>query len=257
MSENRNIEKPPKARKPKHSLVLKSSEKPFKDSEEHTRNTGNKNSTLGSLNDDSGRFTPNFKTRGDFIGMSPQIVDLFDRVEKRTAINSTNSNDSIKINRNKQHEFKNHQRFSDLMNSYDSEIFIDGNKQKYIMDAHIQVADDYHARQLLGKAWRSLMLHKVNMMQINLVSKIGDSYYNKHLLTKSFQSLFKNNINCKVERTENYKSDEYFRIKTLRKYLENWRMITSEQVNENKAVEDAKTKLEYKRKLAIMLKWKE
>lgn len=250
--------KPPIAKKAKHSFVNKSLEKPFKDnSEDQTRHTGNKLTTFESFEHNSGTFTPNFRNRGDYIGLSPQIVDLFDKIDKHTAINSNDTIESQKGRRNRSNEPRNPQRFSELMNSYDSEVHIDADRQRYILDAHYQVAQDYNERQLLSRAWRALLINKITTMQENLISKIGSSHYNRNLMNRSFNAIFQNSLEEKVSRNENYKSDEYFRLKTLRKFLREWRMAAWEIISENQAVEHARQKLAYKKKLAVMLKWKE
>jgi hypothetical protein len=140
-SEYRNIEKPPIAKKVKHSFVNASTEKPFKDSEVHRRGKRHRGSTVDNLDQEGGRRTPNFRSSEKKYEMSPEDANSFEKVEKRSNSNSSNTRESQMGKRVKSSEPRAYHRFSDLMHSQDSEFYGDmqiGRKFKF--DARQQIA---------------------------------------------------------------------------------------------------------------------
>lgn len=119
-----NIEtnKPPIARKSSLSKMHKSSEKPLKNLASLSGEGRENGSTIESSENLGGRFTPNFRSRGRHMmeGTSPYVATCIERAERQSCLSTTNDKESFD-NRHKSSEPRVRNRFSELMESYDSE----------------------------------------------------------------------------------------------------------------------------------------
>jgi hypothetical protein len=135
--------------------MIKSSEKPLKNTP--SGYGGGRCSTLGSSENNGGGLTPNFRKRGIEIEnlMSPYI-NKGDPITNR-GTSYSNDRDSFD-NRHKSSEPRGKDRFSELIESIDSEDYKQNMRESYISTQNERQASEFHHQRSLIRGWKSLLL---------------------------------------------------------------------------------------------------
>lgn len=94
-------------------------------------------------------------------------------------------------------------------------------------------------------------------MQSNVLERVAAKHSRPRLLQKAFRGLIMHTQSCLIDRLERAKGDEIFKIRMYRKYFTTWRQVIQNNHLENVKLHEVKDKLNYKKKLVLMRKWKE
>lgn len=97
----------------------------------------------------------------------------------------------------------------------------------------------------------------MKQMQTNVLDRMAFKHLRVRLLQKAFRGIIMHTQSCLIERLERAKGDEIFKIRMYRKYFTTWKQEIENNYMENFKLEEIKQKLDYKKKLVLMRKWKE
>lgn len=246
------------SKKTQISNVHKSTEKPLKAVNSFTGEIKERCSTHESSDNLGGRLTPNFRHRSlnKIEPVSPYQGTCFDRGERQSLISTTNENRSYD-NRHKSSEPRYRNRFSELMNSYDSE-----DKKLTPSSFHENLVSDteakrFYNKRLIIKAWKGLLLENMKKMQISVMNKMANVHYIKKLWELGFRALMMNTQSELIEKLERAKGEEIFKIRTFRRVFTHWKALSQDTRDENMRLRQINAKLNFKKKLVVMRKWKE
>ena len=97
----------------------------------------------------------------------------------------------------------------------------------------------------------------MKIMQANVLNNLAVSNRAKTLKELAFRGLILNTQSKLIGKLEKAKGEEIYKIRIFRRIFTAWKTITDNTKSEHYRLELIKEKLNYKKKLVIMRKWKE
>jgi len=94
-------------------------------------------------------------------------------------------------------------------------------------------------------------------MQGALLTNMAEKHYQKVLKSKAFNTFLFYTQKSLINKLEKSKGEEIYKIRMFRKVITAWKFVVYQRKLENQKVYEAREKLNFKRKLVLMRKWKE
>ena len=94
-------------------------------------------------------------------------------------------------------------------------------------------------------------------MQETVMMRIANNHYSKVLIKKTLKSIMYNTQKSLFSKLEKAKGDEIYKIRMFRKVITAWKTEVYYKRIEKERLQEIRAKMNYKKKLVIMRRWKE